>query len=109
MSRSMDIIIDEFIEVIKKSDEYKEYARQQDIVRNQPDVLEKINELRMLNLAIQSTANSDQAYDEMERFEKRFDELSEDKRVFDFIEAENIFIAQYQEIYRRIMEQIQFI
>lgn len=109
MDKSIDSIVDEFIEAIKESSVYQEYVRQQNIVKSQQDVIDKINEIRGLNLKLQSIQNSDQAYDEMDKLERRFNELSEDKRVFDFVEAENRFIGMYQEIYRRIMANIQFI
>lgn len=109
MSTQIDTIISELIEAIKETDSYKKYMDAQEKVKNQPDAIEKINEIRALNLQLQSIENSDQAYDVQEKLEKRFDELSEDQRVFDFIEAENEFIGIYQEVYRRIMEQIQVI
>lgn len=109
MAKNIDVIVDEFIEAIEDSSAYQEYIKQQEKVRGHQDVIDKINELRGLNLKLQTIQNSDQAYDEQDRLEKRFDELSEDQRVFDFIEAENRFIGFYQEIYKRIMEHIQFI
>lgn len=109
MEKSIDLIVDDFISAIQESSAYKEYIRQQEKVKGQQDVIDKINEIRGLNLKLQSIQNSDQAYDEQEKLEKRFDELSEDQRVYDFINAENRFIGLYQEIYRRIMEHIQFI
>jgi len=109
MSGEIDELVDKFIEVIKQSSVYREYVKQQDIVKDHPDVIDKINEIRELNIRLQSIQNSEQAYDEQDRLEKRFDELSEDKRVYDFIEAENIFIKQYRELYTRIMDEIQFI
>lgn len=109
MGKSIEIVVDEFIDAIKDTSVYKEYVEQQNNVLGKQDVIDKINEIRSLNIKLQSIQNSDQAYDEQDRLEKKFDELSEDQRVFDFIEAENRFIGMYQEIYRRIMEQIQFI
>ncbi|MDO4188382.1 MAG: YlbF family regulator [Lachnospiraceae bacterium] len=109
MSKDIDVIVDDFIEAIKDSTSYKEYIRAQEMVKDLPDVIAKINEIRALNLQLQSIQNSDQAYDVQEKLEKRFDELSEDQRVYDFIEAENSFIGLYQEINRRIMDQIQVI
>lgn len=106
MSKSMELIVDEFIKAIEDSSVYQEYARQQENVKGHQDVLDKINEIRELNLRLSTIQNSDQAYDEQDRLEKRYDELSGDKRVFDFIEAENRFIGMYQEIYKRIMERI---
>lgn len=109
MDKSIEQIVDEFIGAIQDSTPYKEYVAQQEKVKGQQDVIDKINELRRLNLKLQTIQNSDQAYDELDRLENRYNELSEDQRVFDFIESENRFIGLYQQINERIMEHIQFI
>lgn len=109
MEKSIDIIVNEFIAAIDESSAYKEYVKQQEIVKGQQDVIDKIYEIRNLNMKLQSARNLDEAYAEQDQLERRYDELSEDKRVYDFIEAENRFIGFYQEIYGRIMEHIQFI
>lgn len=106
MNETIEKIVDELVAAIKSSESYIEYKKEQELIVNQSDVMDKINEIRALNFKLQTIQNSDQAYDEQDRLEKRFDELSEDQRVFDFIEAENKFIGLYQEIYRRIMEEI---
>lgn len=107
--KTIEEITDELIDVLKQGPNYQAYYKQQELVKNCPDVLEKINEIRSLNIQLQSIQNEEQAYDELERLENRYDELSQDKRVYDFIEAENRFIKVYQDMYRKIMEQIQFI
>jgi len=109
MEKNINAIVDELIKAIEESDTYKEYVRQQEKVKGQQDVIDKIYEIRSLNMSLQSIRNSEQAYDEQERLARRFDELSEDQRVFDFIEVENRFIGLYHEIYEHIMEHIQFI
>lgn len=109
MNQNIDRIVEEFVEAIKESDSYKQYVRERERIEGHQDVIDKIDEIRKLNLKLQSIQNSEQAYDEQDKLERRFDELSEDQRVFDFIEAENRFIGMYQEIYRRIMEEIELI
>lgn len=109
MTQNIERIIDDLVNEIKEQRSYQEYVKERERVEGHQDVLDKIDEIRKLNLKLQSIQNSDQAYDEQDRLEKRYDELSEDQRVFDFIEAENRFIGMYQEIYRRIMEEIELI
>ena len=109
MTQNIERIIDDLVNEIKEQRSYQEYVKERERVEGHQDVLDKIDEIRKLNLKLQSIQNSDQAYDEQDRLEKRYDELSEDQRVFDFIEAENRFIGMYQEIYRLIMEEIELI
>lgn len=106
MNKSIDEIVASLIEVIKQSESYQEYVSAREKVENDSDLISKIDEIRNLNLRIRSIQNSDEAFDEMDRLEKRCDELSEDQRVYDFIEAENQFMGMYQEISRRILEEI---
>lgn len=109
MDQNIENIVGELIEAVKSTESYQEYKKQQEKVVGHQDVIDKINEIRALNLKIQSINNAELAYDEQDKLEQRFDELSEDQRVFDFMEAENKFIGMYQEIYRHIMEEMQVI
>lgn len=109
MNNILSGLVDQLCDAILDSSEYQGYKRQQEIVKDQPEVIDKINELRNLNMRLQSIQNSDEAYEEYEKLEKRFEELSDDKRVFDFMEAENRFIGVYRELNKRIMDHIQFI
>lgn len=109
MSKEVDDLVDELVEAIKETGLYKEYLAAQEKVVNSPDAIDKINEIRALNMQLQTIQNSDQAYDVQERLSRRYDELSEDQRVFDFIEAENKFIGKYQEIHKKVMENIMMV
>lgn len=106
MNKNLEEIISQLVEVVKESDSYKDYIKAKEKVEGQQDALAKIDEIRSLNMRLQTIKNSEQAYDEQDRLLRRFDELSEDQRVYDFIEAENRFIAKYQEIHNRVMEEI---
>jgi len=109
MDKNISDCIDQLCEVVLNSPVYQEYHKQMELVKNQQDVMDKINEIRNLNLRLNSIQNSDEAYEEHERLERRFEGLSYDQRVFDFIEAENRMIGLYREANRRLMERIQFI
>lgn len=109
MDKNVSELVDQLCDAIISSSVYQEYKYQQEKVQNQPEVMDMINEIRNLNMRLQSLQNSDEAYEEQEKLERRFDELSEDQRVFDFLEAENRFIGLYRETNRRIMEHIQLI
>lgn len=109
MSNGISSIVDELISVIEGSDLYQEYVKQQGIVKGDAELKGKIDEIRKLNYLLQTEQNSDVALEEQEKLEKRYDELSEDKRVYDFIQAESEFIRMYQEVYKKVLNRIQFI
>lgn len=109
MSSSISNIVDELINVIEGSDLYQEYLRQQEVAKGDPELKDKIDEIRRLNYLLQTERNSDAALEEQDKLENRYEELSEDKRVYDFIQAESDFIKMYQEVYKKVLNKIQFI
>lgn len=102
-------VIEQLISVLEGSSQYQEYIKQQELAKNDSDLKAKIDEIRSLNFKLSNEQNADIAMKEQERLEARFDELSEDKRVYDFIQAESEFIRIYQELYKRLLDRIQFI
>lgn len=108
MSKNFNEIIDELIAVIEASEQYQNYMRLHDNVEKDPELRSKIDEIRNLNFKLSTERNADAAYDELDVLERRFDELSEDKRVFDFIQAESEFVRIYQEVNKRVLDKFKF-
>lgn len=109
MSQEFTDIINKLIDIIENSEQYKNYLHQQELAKNDPELIEKINEIRRLNFKLQTEKNTDAAYNEQEILENRFEELSADKRVYDFIQSETEFIRIYQEVNKKVLDRIQFI
>lgn len=109
MSENTKIIAKKLLEVLEESELFKKYIRLQEIVKNDSALFAKITEIRELNLKLQTEQNSDRVYEEQDWLEKRYDELSSDPRVYDFIQTESDFIKLYQEINQIILDKVQFI
>ena len=109
MGLSFSEVVDELCNVISNSDIYKEYIEKLQVVKSDSDLRAKVEEIRQLNFKLQTERNSDNAYDENEALERRFDELSEDKRVYDYIQAESDIVRMYQEINRKVLNMLEMI
>lgn len=109
MNNKVDEFADEIFYKISQTDVYKNYVAQQEIAKNDDSLKSKIQELRDLNLRLQNTSDSEQAFREQEYLENRYSELCEDERVYMYIQAENEFALAIQQVYQRILDKIPFI
>lgn len=109
MSKDTKTIARELVSIMEESEVFQNYLKQQELVKDDEELCRKINEIRELNLKLQTEQNSDRIYEEQERLENRFEELCSDPRVYDFIQIESDFIKTYQEINQIVLDKIQFI
>ncbi|MCQ2081256.1 MAG: YlbF family regulator [Lachnospiraceae bacterium] len=99
---------DAYIEQLKTSDEYINYNHQLSVIKNFPDLMEKINAYREENFMIQNRYEGDELFDKMEEFTNKYEPLLENPRVYDFIHSEAAFCRMIQEINTNIVEGLNF-
>lgn len=109
VNNKVDEFADEIFYKISQTGVYKNYVAQQEIAKKDDGLKSKIQELRDLNLRLQNTSDSEQAFREQEYLENRYSELCEDERVYMYIQAENEFALAIQQVYQRILDKIPFI
>jgi len=98
----------EYIEKIKLSDDYISYKTQVSLIKNFPDLMDRINEYRDENYRIQSQYSGDELYYKMEEFNERNEKLLEDPHVYEFLRAEAAFCRLMQDINMYILEGLEF-
>lgn len=104
----LDGAIEELIEQMCRTSAYQNYARQKETVKNFPELKEKIDTLRELSYRLQKMPESESLYEESERLEQEYEELCEDTRVHDFMQAELDFCRLFQDILAKITSSIEF-
>lgn len=109
MGKSFSEAVQDLCDVIVSTDVYKNYVEKRETVVKNPDVKEKVDRIRQLNFQLQTENNSDVAREELEKLEAIYDELSEDRRVFDYIQAESEIVNLYQEANKRILDKLELI
>lgn len=109
MSNKITEVVNELVEVIENSEQFQTYMKQKEVVAGDSDLHSKIDEIRRLNFQLQTEKDSNAAYDEQDNLERRFEELSVDKRVYDYIQAETDIVRIYQEVNQKILDLIQFV
>ena len=102
----LDEAVEQLVEVIRASEDYQEYHKQLEKVKQYPELKEKIDEFRRRNFELQ--CSPDYAFDKMEQFELEYREFQEDPLVSDFLAAELAFCRMVQDIEQKLTENIDF-
>ncbi|MCR5789830.1 MAG: YlbF family regulator [Lachnospiraceae bacterium] len=105
MNHLLDQAVEAFIEQLLLTPEYQAYLKEKDRISDDEKCLNNIRRLRQLSFDLQNLSD-EQRLHEGALIERECDELCEDVRVLDFMQAETDFIRLYQEILQRILERI---
>ena len=106
MDKNYYEIVDELCQAIADDPHFQIYLEYRNLVKNDPEAMRKIDEIREYNLRLQSAKDSDEAYDLNMKLEKKLEELYEDSSIYNFLESENRFIGAYQEAMRYIVHKL---
>lgn len=107
MSR-VETALEELIEAVIDSPEYREFGRQLEVMREHPDLKKQIDEFRQENFLLQSSTQSDELFDKVDEFSQRYEEFRKNQMVEDFLSAEVAFCRMIQNIDQRIVEAVNF-
>lgn len=89
----------DFIHSVRNHEICKEYFRQRDMVSSQyPELKGRIDEFRKRSYLLQNSTDADRLFDEIDRFEKEFEEFRKNSIVDRFLASELAFCRMYQEI-----------
>ena len=91
-----------FVEKIRQTKVCQEYFVQKERVNQYPDLNQRIDDYRKTNYRIQNEMDSDALFDEIDRFEREYEEFRKDPIVSDFLAAELAFCRMCQEITDKI-------
>lgn len=103
---SVEEAMNDFIQVIKDSDTYKEYRRQLELVLQEPELKKQIDEYRSRNYEMQMSDNV--AFDRVIAFEQEFKGFRENPLVDSFLAAELDFCRMMQNVYFKMTDSFDF-
>ena len=103
---TIDIALDRLVGAILDSEEYKEYDKQRNRVKQYPDLKAQIDEYRKKNFELQTSEEN--VFEKLSQFEKEYADLRENPMVSDFLTAELAFCRLMQDINLRLTEALHF-
>ena len=100
--------MEELIAAVIASEEYREYDRQKQIMKEQPELKAQIDRFRQENFELQNSVQSDELFDRTDEFSRRLEEFHKNPLVDAFLNAELDFCRMFRSILARITASIEF-
>ncbi|MCR5652088.1 MAG: YlbF family regulator [Lachnospiraceae bacterium] len=100
--------VDELIDRLKNTSEYKEYMHATKVLNESPDIKEKVFEFRKENYFLQHAPAGEDIYEKVEKLRAKNEELLYRPDASDFLMTEWAFFGIVQDIFDRIMENMEF-
>lgn len=91
-----------FLGKLYESEICQQYFKQKENIKQYPELKVQIDEFRKRNYKLQNEADSSTLFDEIDRFEREYEEFRKNPIVSQYLEAELAFCRMYQEISNRI-------
>ena len=93
---------EKFVEKIRQPKVCQEYFMQKEQVKQYPGLKQRIDDYRKKNYRLQNEMDSDALFDEIDRFEREYEDFRKNPVVSDFLAAELAFCRMCQEITEKI-------
>ena len=94
----IDAVLEKFMSDIKATSVYQEYEKQKERMKTFPDIKEKIDVYRRRNSELQQMTPSERLFDELDSFQKEYEDFLEIPLVEDFLSAELAYCRMVQRI-----------
>ena len=104
----VETALQELIAAVIDSPEYREFDRQKKIMKQHPDLKQRIDEFREENFYLQRSAESDELFDKMDELSRRYEEFRRNPLVDPFLNAEVEFCSMIQGLNQQIVEAVNF-
>ena len=98
--------IDELLVAVRGSEEYQDFVKYRDLLKENPELMNRVNTFRGNNFRLQNEANRDELFHAMEQLNRESRELRRDPLVNAFLDAELALCKLMQRICRTLTEGI---
>ena len=98
----------EFAQIIKSSEIYKQYIHTREMVQKQAGLFEKVNEFRRKNYQLQKNTSGDELLEKTEALNQEYAIMRSNPLVEDFLDAELAFCRMMQEVNILLTNELNF-
>lgn len=96
-------------ETICDTEIYRSYRVQVEKLKNYPELFEEINRFRMENFELQNSPETEDFFEKVEAFGKKYEHFRENPMVSDFLQAELDVCRLMQEVHVSLTDAIDFV
>lgn len=104
--KQVEMYTKQLVQAIQESQEYQEFCEVREQLRRQPELRERMNEMRRMNFELQSTAPSEELYRELNSIWKEFREFRKNPLADEFLKAELAMCRMLQQINNEITSAV---
>ena len=94
------------LSAIKKSSEYREYRRQEEILNKDPELAERVSQFRAANFRMQNEGNRENLFHMADDLARESAELRRNAQVNAYLDAEFALCRLMQQVCRSLIEGI---
>ena len=98
--------IDALLAAVQNSEEYQKFEKYRDLLKENPELMDRVNTFRGNNFRLQNEANRDELFRGTEQLNRESRELRSDPLVNAFLDAEFALCKLMQKICRTLTEGI---
>lgn len=95
--------VNTLIEAIRNSEIFADFQLQKERLKEYPELKQQIDEYRDRNFELQTKCQANNLYDELERFQREYEQFREIPLVHDFLAAELAFCRMVQDVNAQIL------
>ena len=100
--------VDNFADLLRETQEYKDYIHMVEVLHRKPELYDKTMQFRKENYFLQHAPEHEDIYDRMSELRNRNEDLLNTPEVYDYLMAEWTFFHMMQELFDRLMTEINF-
>ncbi len=104
---NIDELSENFAEQLKDTTEYREYCYYRDLLKENPELKQKVDQFRRENFMLQN-AGAEAGNNDPQALADKYQEMLGQEVAFDFMNAECAFYRMIQNVCNHVMEKIDF-
>ena len=101
--------LDEFVKMVKDTQEYKDYNHMVEVLHRKPHLFDEVMTFRKDNYFLQHAPEHEDIYDRVTELRQRNAELLDTPEVYDFLMTEWAFFRMVQNLFDRLMNEMDFV